>query len=397
VRGAAHLAVAPVIFIYFDCFSGAAGDMMLGAFVDAGVPPEVIRGAVEGLGLDGWELDYKPVVKAGLRATKAVVTIESGAPRDYHEIEALLDRARLDEPVRRRAQKAFRLLAEAEARVHGTADLNHVHFHDVGAVDALIDVVGSCAAFEHIAPDRAYASQVFTGTGSFVGPDGEFPIPAPAVVELLRGVPLRARGDLELVTPTGAALLRAFCDGFGEFPPMAIDRSGYGAGDSDTEHPNVLRILVGSPVPESGDVSVVEANIDDTNPELIPHVIQVLFDAGAHDAWATPIVMKKGRPAVTISALCDAANVDPVLDILFRETTTFGARVYRAHKHALEREWITTEVDGHSVRVKVARSGGRPTTAAVEFDDAQAVARATGRPLKEVYDLARRAAEDRLR
>jgi uncharacterized protein (TIGR00299 family) protein len=382
--------------IFFDCFSGASGDMMLGALLDAGAPEENVRISLEALRLPDWRLDVRETAPGGLRGLRAHVTLSSREKhRSYLDVRNLLDRVGLDDGVRARAIAVFGRLAEAEARVHGVP-LDDVIFHEAGATDALIDIVGTCAALEHFKATSVSASAIATGIGSVLTTHGELPLPAPAVAELLRGVPIFGRGNSELVTPTGAALLVTLCNAFGDLPPMTLRAVGYGAGaraEHPTGRPNVLRVLVGEATNQAVERALlIETNIDDLSPELIPHVIEQLLEAGAHDAWATPIVMKKGRNAATLSVLCDEAGRDKLMDIVFAETTTLGLRISTVSKHALEREGFEVDVAGHPVRVKVGRRDGRAVTVAPEYEDARAAARATGRPLKDIYSIATEAA-----
>jgi uncharacterized protein (TIGR00299 family) protein len=369
--------------------------MLLGALIDAGSPLEEIIRSLTALDVPGWELDVKETSRAGIRATRVTVDVsDTQTRRDYSTVKDLLNAAALSPGVTRRALETFAVLAKAEAKVHGV-DPDDVHFHEIGAVDALIDIVGCCAAFEAMAPVSIVASPLPMGSGTVATDHGVLPVPAPAVLEILREVPIYGDGSSELVTPTGAALLVANSDSFGPIPPMNLDAVGYGAGERDSrEVANVTRVLIGEAAtggPGAPTHIVVEANVDDMAPELIPHALEQLLTSGADDAWVTPIVMKKGRPAFTISALCSEANQDRVLDTLFRETTTFGARLQPVGKIALTREWVEVDVAGMPVRVKLARRGGEVVGAAPEHDDALKVARATGVPLKDVYAAALRA------
>ncbi|MEA2476791.1 MAG: pyridinium-3,5-bisthiocarboxylic acid mononucleotide nickel chelatase, partial [Actinomycetota bacterium] len=314
---------------YFDCIGGAAGDMILAALVDCGASREDVTEAIAALDL-GATLTFEKVSKNGIRALKASVQADdSVTQRAYKEVRALLEHADLEDAVRTRALEVFELLARAEAKVHDS-DLDDVHFHEVGAVDALVDIVGSCAALESLDVDTVVCSPIPTGRGFVQSQHGPLPLPAPAVVEILHGAPMFERGDVETITPTGAALLQAFASEFGPMPGLKIEASGYGAGARDLDIPNVLRVVVGEETPariDSPNALILEANLDDMTPELVPYVIDSLLEAGAHDAWATPIVMKKGRPAVTIAALCDPTHKWHLMEILYRETTTLGIRL----------------------------------------------------------------------
>lgn len=374
--------------LYLDLVSGASGDMLLGALLDAGADAGEVHRTLDGLGLPGWDLRTKEVNKNGIRATKVdVVVTDDATSRTYPEIRAIVERAQLNADVRDRALATFDALAEAEASVHGIA-LDDVHLHEVGGHDAIVDVVGTIAALSTLQCDLVVASPVPLGSGWIGSAHGPLPVPAPAVVELLRHVPVWGEGEGELVTPTGAALLLTIVDRFGPVPPMSVAGVGYGAGTRDTTRPNVLRVLIGeahaSELEAEGSI-VVETNLDDMSPELFPHVLEMLLAAGAADAWVTPVLMKKGRPGFVLSALVTSSRLDLVRDVIFRETTTLGVRSYVVDKQELERSWIEVEIAGHPVRVKTGMRGGSPITLSPEHDDAQRVARATGLPLKEVY------------
>lgn len=382
--------------LYLDCSAGAAGDMILGALLDAGASADTVRRSLDALGLDGWELRVEEVTRRGIRATKATVRCAPETDeRSHASIVELLTRANLDERVRELALRTFQVLAEAEARVHGVPAAT-VGFHEVGALDSIVDTVGACAALCDLSPDRVVTSAIAAGRGTVETRHGTMPLPAPAVTEILTGAVLIPSGDGELVTPTGAALLAVFSDSFGDMPPMRLLATGYGAGTRDTDRPNVIRVLLGDAVAgeEDAETALVAAtNIDDMNPELVPYVIDSLLAAGAHDAWTTPIVMKKGRPAITLYTLFDPDDQDRILDVIYRETTTLGVRLSRVARDTLAREWLEVVLDGHPVRVKIARRGGEVITAAPEYEDAVEVARATGLPLKEVYQRATTAAK----
>ncbi len=382
--------------VYLDCFSGISGDMLLGALLDAGVPESQVRTSLDALGLSGWELTVTETSRAGIRARRAEVAIasDSGA-RTYADIVSMLRASPLDAPVRTQALAVFEVLGKAEARVHGVG-LADVHFHELGGLDAIVDIVGCCAALDYLAPESVTCSPIASGTGTVDTAHGLMPLPSPAVSEILTGVPLIWRGSHELVTPTGAALVKVWASSFGEPPPMTPVASGYGAGARDVTVANVVRVLLGTPdesggkrdAPAERAVEVLATNIDDLSPELVPHVIDSLLVAGAQDAWVTPIVMKKGRPAFTLSVLADPVLRPTLLDVLYRETTTFGIRIVAADKDVLQRSIAEAEVQGHTVRVKLGLRAGEVVTMAPEYEDARKVAALTGLPLKEVYERA---------
>jgi uncharacterized protein (TIGR00299 family) protein len=377
--------------LYFDCASGASGDMILGALLDAGVPEDVVRSSLDALGLTDWSLDVSSTTKNGIRASRADVSVtDADGPRTYREMRSLLESSPLPAGVRERALTTIETLARAEARIHGLA-FEEVHFHEVGTTDAMIDIVGACAALEHLAPDAVFTSAIATGMGIVVTEHGELPLPVPAVTEILQsvGAPIVAKGSDELTTPTGAAILAAAGARFGELPTMRIMSSGYGAGRRDLEWPNVIRVLVGESAGTSeSDMMLLETNLDDLNPELIPYVIESLLNAGARDAWTTPIVMKKGRPAVTLSVLCATAHKERMVDILFKETTTLGVRVQSMTRDVLARDLLEVEVEGFRIGVKRGHRAGEVLTVAPEYEDCAEAARKSGLPLKAIYDMA---------
>jgi pyridinium-3,5-bisthiocarboxylic acid mononucleotide nickel chelatase len=376
--------------LYFDCFSGAAGDMILGALLDAGCPQSPVRASLDALRLDGWEMRVSPTSKSGLRATKVdVILAEEDTGRTYNDIVKIVRDAALSDEIKSRALAIFQTLARAEGHVHGVA-AEEVQFHEAGSLDSIIDIVGTCAALEHYMPARVITSPMATGIGTAQAAHGTIPLPAPAVAEIVadRGAPIVGAGDIELLTPTGAAILATVSDEFGSPPPMVVDRVGYGAGTDDLVVANVLRVFVGSQVHDDATAVVMEANIDDMSPELLPDIVELLVSAGAQDAWLTPIVMKKGRPAFTLGVLCGLDRSDEIRNMIFRETSTLGVRSTPVTKNVLERHWVDANVEGMTVRVKIGRHGSRQITAAPEHDDAVAVARATGLPLRRVYELA---------
>jgi pyridinium-3,5-bisthiocarboxylic acid mononucleotide nickel chelatase len=390
--------------LYFDCIAGISGDMALGALIDAGADLEPIRKGLEGLPVEPFDLDVEQVESGGIRATKVNVrTSTTGLIRTYASIRSLLDMAEMPLDAKAMAQRIFRRLAEAEAMVH-RRDLDQVTFHEVGAVDSIVDIVGTALALASLKVDRVFASAVPTGMGMVKTEHGLLPIPAPAVMELLRGAPMYSRNvSVELVTPTGAAILAALVEGFGELPHMRVEHVGYGAGNAQLDFPNVVRVVVGEAGPDaagpaaetpSGTELVLETNVDDLNPELYAYVLERLFAAGAQDAWLTPIVMKKGRPAVTISVLVSPSRQEAVRQVLFRETGTLGIRASVVDKQALEREWVEVATRHGSVRVKIGRLEGNTVTVAPEFEDCVQVAREAGVPAREVYEEATRLARE---
>jgi uncharacterized protein (TIGR00299 family) protein len=375
---------------WIDATAGASGDMLLGALLDAGVPLDVIEAAVSSVAPERVRLVHEEVRRAGLRASRCVVEVaDSTTHRTWADVRGLLTEAPLEEPVRADALRVFTRLAEAEGAVHGIP-VEDVHFHEVGALDAIADVVGVCAGFVHLGLEELVSSPVAVGSGRIPSQHGDLPVPVPAVAELLRGLPSYAGpGSGEACTPTGAALLSVLASSSGPQPAMTTTALGVGAGGRDPEtHANVLRLLVGEPTSapvETVETAVVlEANIDDLDPRLWPAVLAALLGAGASDAWLTPILMKKGRPAHTLSVLVAPGRLAAVRREVFRQTSTIGVREVVHVKTALDREMHTVQVDGHPVRVKVARMEGEVVNVQPEYDDVAAVAAATGRPVKDV-------------
>lgn len=397
---------------WLDCSSGCSGDMFLGALVDAGVPLDVVTDAVRAVAPERIDVSAERVERGGFAATRArVQAADSAAERTWADVRALLQQARLTQAVRERALSTFARLAGAEGQVHGRP-AEEVHFHEVGALDAIADVVGVCAALDHLGVALLAASPVALGGGTIRVEHGAVSVPAPAVVELLRGVPTHGGPvDVELCTPTGAALLAEWVTAWGAQPVMATAAVGVGAGGRDLgTHPNVLRLLTGTTVPaaaagtgtgegageEAGATAaplLVECNVDDLDPRLWPGVLAALLAAGADDAWLSPILMKKGRPAHTLSVLVDADRAEAVRAVVFAETTTIGVRETVVAKHALDRRDEVVRVDGERVRVKLGLRDGVVVNAQPEYDDVAAAAAATGQPVKSV--LARAVAQAR--
>ena len=384
---------------WFHCFSGIAGDMAMGSLIDAGADVDEVRAMVERLPIHGWQLEAEAVLRCGIASTKAHVHAEeTTVVRTASHIAALIEEARLPDRVRQRSLAVFSALANAEGRLHRRPP-EQVHFHEVGSLDAIVDVVGTCSALEVLEIDIVYGSVVVTGTGMVRAAHGLLPNPAPAVVELLASVGAPTRGidlGVELTTPTGAALLAALASGFGPMPPMTIECSGFGAGSRDIDgQPNATQVVIGQPsdaVLGGQPVVALEVNVDDATGETLAHAIGALLAAGAHDAWITPIVMKKGRPAYTVSVLADVALSEQLAEMLARETGSLGVRGATIDRWPSARETDTVDVAGYPVRVKVS-----PGRVKVEHDDAARVAGRAGLPLRDVISLAEEAGRRTLR
>jgi uncharacterized protein (TIGR00299 family) protein len=382
---------APVVWL--DCTGGVSGDMLLAALYDVGVD---VRPAVDALGL-GAEVTFAPTSRGGLRAVRCEVHAAADQPlRTLRDLRAVLDAADLATMVADRAGAVLDRLAVAEARAHGV-DIGDVHFHELGAVDTVVDVVGACYGLHLLGVSDVVASPVALGGGTAKTGHGVIPVPGPAVLELLRDSDLAAVGgpdDVERATPTGIALLAEWAT-CAPMPAMSVADVGVGAGSRDLAGvPNVLRLIRGVTTPGTGDSTVLEANVDDLDPRLWPEVLDRLLAAGAADAWLTPIVMKKGRPAHVVAALVDSTSLGAVRETLFRETTTIGVREHVVGKTALDRDWLTVDVDGVAVRVKVARLAGAVVNTTPEWEDVLSAARTLGRPAKAVLASAIAAARD---
>ena len=376
---------------WFHCFSGIAGDMALGALIDAGADVVEVREICELLPLGGWDLQAHPTQRNGVAATDVkVITQETSVVRTASHINALIGEARLPDRVADRALAVFDALSQAEGKLHRRPP-EQVHFHEVGGLDAIIDVVGTCAALEVLGIDEVFSSPVACGRGMIRSAHGRLPNPPPAVVELLVGCPTFGLDvGLELTTPTGAAILSALATGWGPMPPMTISASGFGAGDNQLEdRPNLTQVVVGlmaASRPEGQPVMLFETNVDDATGETLAHTVASLLEAGAHDAWITPIVMKKGRPAFTVSALADTALGDQVAATMAEETGSLGVRGQLLERWPRARLEHEVDVDGRRVRVKV--SAGRVK---VEHDEAARASKLLGLPVREVVSLAEEA------
>lgn len=383
--------------LYLDCVGGAAGDMLLGALLDAGADVDAVRRGLDGLGVAGLALELERVSRHGIGAAHATVRADADQPhRHWRSIRAQIDAAGLPEPARVLAQEAFRRLAHAEARIHG-ADPEEVHFHEVGAVDAIGEVCGVALAVHALGIERVVCSPLPVGRGFVQAAHGRLPLPAPATLALLEGAPLHGvEVELELVTPTGAALVAALADAYGPLPAMTLTATGYGAGTRDlVALPNVVRAIVGvASAARVHPVSLIEANLDDLIPELAPDAAAACFAAGALDVWTAPVQMKRGRPAFMLSALARPEAERAVAEAMLRETSTLGVRIAHLDRIELEREAFTVEVSGEPVRVKVGRLDGRIVNLAPEHADCVRAARSLGQPVKTVWARALAAAHE---
>ena len=397
---------------YFDCFAGVSGDMMISALIDLGADFESLTRQLSSLGLKGYELTSKQVTRNGIAAIKFDVEVDQREQpaRKLADVCKIIGESALSDRVKSLSVLVFERLAEAEARVHG-ATPDEVHFHEVGSVDSIIDTVGAMIGFELLGIEKFFCSPLRLGGGFVETQHGRLPVPAPATAELIKHVPVYS-GDLEgeFVTPTGAAIVTTLCEEFGSMPLMKFDRVGYGAGTRDPKgFPNALRMFVGeleeranrsailSSSQQVETLTIIETNIDDMNPQAYGFVMERAFELGALDVFVVPAQMKKDRPGVLLTVLCNPATADAIIDMLLIQTTTLGVRYYEAKRRTLERAIETVDTEYGSVRIKVARDGARTLHFQPEYDDCARLAVESGAPLLEVQAAANAAYRNKLK
>jgi pyridinium-3,5-bisthiocarboxylic acid mononucleotide nickel chelatase len=412
--------------LYLDCFAGASGDMFLGALLDCGLDFEWLKAELAKLGVPGYELSLTRVDRSGISAAKFDVhlletatetesiphththphehththvhgDVEHSHHRALSDIKRLIAESGLSETVKARATQIFQRLGEAEAKIHNIP-LESVHFHEVGALDSIVDIVGVCIGLDALQIGHVIASPLHVGSGTFKCAHGTYPVPGPAATELLQGVPIYSK-DIqgELVTPTGAALIAMLAESYGPLPLLKIERAGYGAGTREyPKFPNVLRAVIGELLSDAHDtpnnITVIEANLDDLSPQVLGHVLEQALAAGALDLFYTPVQMKKNRPGVLLTLLCHPADRARMCELLFRETTTLGVRYREEQREILQREFVTVETPYGAIRIKLAKApDGRVLNAAPEYEDCRAAAEAWSVALREVQTVALRA------
>jgi pyridinium-3,5-bisthiocarboxylic acid mononucleotide nickel chelatase len=379
------------VVCYLDAFSGISGDMTVGALLDAGAPAAAVIGALESLST-GAKFEVEKTKRSGVAASKFRVHLSAEPQKHRHlsHILSLIDRSAISPRAKQNASAVFQRLGEAEASVHGVS-LEKVHFHEVGAADSIADIVGACVALDLLNVDEVCSSAINVGSGTVHTEHGVLPIPAPATANLLAGKPIYARGPaMELTTPTGAAIAATLSSGFGVMPPMRISSIGHGAGDRDfNESPNVLRVLIGerTGAPESTVVSVIEANIDDSSPQVLGYALERLMEAGALDASLSPLQMKKNRPGSLLKVIARPQDQETLAQLIFAETSTLGLRIYAAERRIVERRIVELETQYGKIRFKVSGHG----SFAPEYDDCREIAARTGTPLPEVLAAAQAA------
>jgi uncharacterized protein (TIGR00299 family) protein len=408
--------------LYLDCFAGASGDMLVGAMLDSGLDFELLRSALLKLGVEGYELSLGRVDRSGISAAKFDVHL-TGEPhlhghhhnhdhshgehshghgrqshhRSLSEIKGIISSSNLSELVKQRAQAIFQRIGEAEAKIHDVP-IETVHFHEVGAIDSIVDIVGACVAFDALKIERIISSPLHVGSGTFQCAHGTYPVPGPATAELLKGIPIYSKDvEGELVTPTGAAIISTLAEGYGSMPMMKIENIGYGAGTRDyPKFPNALRAIIGELEEDAdrtpGAVTIIEANIDDLNAQVFGYLMEKALAAGALDIFYTPVQMKKNRPGVLLTLLCNPPDRERMCDLIFRETTTLGVRYRNEQREILTREFVTVETEYGPIRVKVSRArDGRVMNASPEFEDCRVAAEKSGVGLRDAQTAALKA------
>lgn len=373
--------------LYFDCFSGISGDMAVGALLDLGADRNLLLKGLASLPVAGYKIEITKGARQGICGTDFNVVLDARhdqPERSHREIQTIIETSGLNPNVKKISAAIFHVLAEAEAKVHGTS-IDHIHFHEVGAVDSILDVVGAALCVDNLHPDLVLCSPLNLGGGTVVARHGVLPVPAPATAEILNGVPVYAGAvQKELTTPTGAAIVKALCAGFGNLPAMALARTGYGLGKMELENPNVLRAFIGKAEDPGKRVVVLETNLDNMNPEIYSYLYPKLLEMGVLDVYAIPILMKKNRPAQLLGVICPNHLVAAVEEWLFRETPTLGIRKYAVDRAELERKSVQVETKYGTVAVKVAGANGRPLKVAPEYEACREIAEKTGQPLQTV-------------
>lgn len=386
---------------YFDCFSGVSGDMILGALTDAGLDLRELESELGKLKISGYKIKAEKTARKRISGTKFSVDIinKQNVRRRLQDIVEIIDQSDLDDDIKDLSKKTFKKLATVEAKIHGES-IEEIHFHEIGGLDSIIDVIGSLIGIKKLGIEAIYSSKIHVGTGFIESRHGVLPVPAPATLALLKGIPIYSKGiEAELTTPTGAAILTTTSRSFGNMPKMKIEKIGYGAGSRELEIPNLLRVYVGETEDgeyEEDSVILIETNIDDMNPEFFDYVSEILFGQGALDVFMTPIFMKKNRPAIMLSVLTIPDKLDETLSTIFTETTTLGVRIHRLERKCLAREIISVKTRFGEIKVKISKIEEKIKNIAPEYEDCKEVAVKQGIPLKNVFDEAKRAAQKTL-
>jgi uncharacterized protein (TIGR00299 family) protein len=381
---------------YFDCFSGASGDMILGSMIDAGLSPHELREELDKLQIPTIRLKVKKVLKGGISATQVIVEgrSETRSHRNLREILRIINRSHLESEVKKKSIEIFQRIASVEAKIH-RRPVEEIHFHELGGLDSVVDIVGSVWGLNQIGADEVHVSKINVGTGFVKTEHGILPVPAPATLALMKGKPIYSSGvERELLTPTGAAILTSLGSRFGQLPPIKLARIGYGAGRDDLPHPNLLRLIIGTSTGTSGKerVTVIETNIDDMNPQFYDYIMERLLAMGVLEVFITPIIMKKNRPATLLTVISPAEKLHSVTGFLLRETTTIGLRWREEERSLADRETLPIQTRYGKIRFKLARWEGRMVNLSPEYDDCKRLSLRKRIPLKEIFEEARREA-----
>ncbi len=381
---------------YFDCFSGVSGDMILGALIDAGLDPKDLESGLSKLKISGFSLQTQKTIRKGISGTKLSIDIDKHhVKRSLKDILEIIAQSDLGDDIKASGKKIFKELATVEAKIHNKK-IEKVRFHELGALDSIIDVVGSLIALKRLGIDEVYSSKIHVGTGFVESTHGSIPVPAPATLELLKGIPIYSSGiDAELVTPTGIAILKNLSRTFGVLPEMKVKKIGYGAGSRELEIPNLLRVYLGKidkTKYEKDEVILIETNLDNMNPEFFDYTTEMLLKQGALDVFMTPVLMKKNRPGTMLSVLTAPDKLDEILSIIFAETTTLGVRIQHLERKILLRETIRVKTRFGQINVKLSKVGEQIKNIAPEYEDCKKIAAKKAIPLKDIYDEAKRAA-----
>ena len=381
---------------YFDCFSGASGDMILGSMIDAGLSPLRLREELKKLRIPTIHLKVKKVLKGGISATQVIVEgrREKKPHRDLKEMLKIIDRSGLGFEVKEMSKEIFQRIASVEAKIH-RKPIDRIHFHEIGGLDSIVDIVGSVWGLQQMGTDEIHVSKVNVGAGFVKCEHGVLPVPAPATLSLMKGKPIYSSGvEKELLTPTGAAILTSLGSEFGPMPLMRVEKIGYGAGRDDLPHPNILRLMIGTSMEKSGKekVTVIETNIDDMNPQFYDYIMEKLLTMGVLDVFFTPIMMKKNRPATLLTVICPSERMLSIIDFLLRETTTLGLRWHEEERAHADREILTLKTKYGEIHFKLARWEGKAISLSPEYEDCKRLALKKGVPLKEIFEAANKVA-----
>jgi uncharacterized protein (TIGR00299 family) protein len=381
---------------YFDCFSGASGDMILGSLIDAGLNAGQLREELKKLRIPKVHLNIKKVLKGGVSAIQVIVEgrEEKRSHRDLEEMLKIIERSGLEADVKQRSKEIFRRIAAVEAKIH-KKPMEEIHFHEIGGLDSVVDIVGAVWGVRQLGIDRLFVSKVNVGTGFIKCEHGILPIPAPATLALMKGKPIYSSGvEKELLTPTGAAILTSLASEFGQMPLMKVERIGYGAGRHDLPHPNLLRLIIGTRTTTSGRerVTVIETTIDDMNPQFYDYVMEQLLKMEVLDIFLTPIAMKKNRPATLVTVICFPEKLPPILEFLLKETTTLGLRWHEEERAKSDREIQAHKTKYGKIHFKLAKWDGKIVNLSPEYEDCKRLALEKGIPLKQIFEEAKRVA-----